>query len=50
MIDKNIGLKIKNVFNCDFDMNQLNKMYKKAVNKKIVSKLKNMDDLYKKSK
>ena len=28
-------------------MNQLSKMYKKAVNKKIVTKLKNMDDLYK---
>ena len=40
-------IKNKNVFNCDFDMNQLSKMYKKAVNKKIVTKLKNMDDLYK---
>ncbi len=40
-------IKNPNVFNCEFNMSELKKIYKKATNKNIASKLKYMDDLYK---
>ena len=43
MIGKKDRVRNKNVFNCDFDMEQLKKCIKRP-NKKILTKLKNMND------